>query len=412
MNGKHRHVLMLVENQSVPADPRVWREALALSGAGRSVTVICPKAFAAHKSVERRNGIVIRRYPPPTEFPGKASVVYGYAYSVLCQLTLAFMVYLRLPFGIIHAANPPDLLFLVALPFKLFGARFVYDNHDLAPELYCVRYDRGRDLLYHVLRLLEGISCRLADAIVTSNESAGHVLRKRHPRTTAAMFTVRNDPEPDDFLTGTQSTADVPTLLYLGSINRQDGVIQLIRALLLLRERWPLSRFKCVVVGTGDSLSDVRAAVRSSGLESLVGFAGYVSARTAVHEYLRRADICLEPAPANLVNVHSTFIKIMEYMAAGRPIVAFDMPETRYSCGDESALLVNPGDIEGFAAAIHCLLEDSQLRSRLGAAGRARIVGGLNWYCSRVILIGAYDTLYRFIDRSPAFTKREQVPAS
>jgi len=395
---KRRHVLFIVENQSVPYDRRVWAEARSAKEMDLDVTVICPTNERARVRYESIEGIEIFRYPELAGTSGRSGIAFEYLHAFFWQTLLSWKVYLRKPFQIVHGANPPDDVFLLAAFFRLLGSRFVYDQHDLSPELYLTKYPGRRGLLYRVLLLLERFSCRTAHAVVTANDSYRRITGDRHGISQEKIFVVRNDPDLNEFRKIQRPNAGGHTgpteLLYVGSINPQDGVDVLVETLSCLVNHLGERDFRCRVVGGGEHLDAVRHRANQLGLLGFLDFVGVIRDRGIVLERICAADICVEPAPDNELNRYSTFIKVMEYMAAGKPVVAFDLPETRFSARG-AALLVPPGDIGAFASAIKRLIHDFGLRQRLGEAGLERTGTDLKWDTANRNMKRAYKSIMK-----------------
>ena len=393
-------ILFIVENNSVPPDIRVWREATTAKAAGYSVAIIAPKNRSFSKSYELIDGIEIYRHPSFNNKGGKINQIVEYFNALLWEVFLSFRVFFKKRFQIIHAANPPDHIFLIALLYKLFGVKFIFDHHDLAPELYIAKFGGKKNMVFRLLSFMEKLSCLTADAIISTNQSfKKHVIR-RHGIKPEKIFIVRNDPElPKKQLIDKVDQYDkehIAKLLYVGSINNQDGVDLLIKAAHILVNQLNQKQFKCTVVGDGDDLPRVKRLCADLGMNSYFDFTGYIYDRNIIRTFIEETDICLESAPDSEANCRSTFIKVMEYMAAGKPIVAFDMEETRYSAQD-SALLIENGNFGAFAEAIEKLMHDSGLREKLGKYGQYRITERLNWDNSARELIRVYEHVLKDI---------------
>jgi glycosyltransferase involved in cell wall biosynthesis len=390
------NVLMIVENY-FPIDTRVRREAYTLKEE-HHITVIALKR-REEKVHEKLSGIDIWRIP---EFPelglGKIGYILQYLYFTSCSALIFMSTFIFKSYKAIHVHNPPDTLFLIGLMAKLFSRKFIFDHHDLSPELYLTRFSREKDFIYKTLLLCEKMSYKLADVIVSTNMSYKQIATERHHVDPERIYIVRNDPIIEectpgkDHIAGRGERDNTTKLLFVGSINPQDGVDMLLHAIHYLIHSIDEKGFICSIVGDGDSLESMKQLSRQLDLGNFVEFTGYIYERAKVREFLHMADICVEPAPENELNRHSTFIKIMEYMAVGKPIVAFDLKETRYST-DGTALLVPSGDVAGFAHAIKRLLDEPLLREELGRAGFERIERGLNWQTAASSLLKAYRTL-------------------
>ena len=388
---------MLVENAPYPRDERVYHEVRALVDAGYQVTVIAP-----HKSGSRRpihqvmDGVHIYRFPLLAQGSGFLSYIGEYALSLMAILGLSLFVLVRHGFDVIHVANPPDVLFLVAALLKPLGKRFVFDHHDLSLELYDVREGgKGHPIVRRGLAMMERLSCRTADLVIATNESfrAIEMARDGVPESRSAV--VRNGPDIEDFDPAQPPPQLVPPgkkmIAYMGVIAAQDGVDYLLRSLDCLIHELHIDGFQCVVIGDGDAVPALKVLTEQLGLADYVRFTGWVT-RRKVPSYLSAADICVAPEPSNALNDRSTIVKVMEYMAVGKPIVAFDLPEHRYSAG-AGAIYAKPNEELDFACQIATLLADPVLRNKVGQAGRARAETHLSWAKQAQVLVEAYDRM-------------------
>jgi glycosyltransferase involved in cell wall biosynthesis len=391
-DGKDGVVLFLVENMSVPADTRVWAECLVVKDAGFDVVVICPKGKTRDtESCVVLDGITIHRFRLSSSEGGIGGHLAEYWHAFWHIRRLARRVARKHSISVVHAANPPDFLFLAAYFLRRRGASFVFDQHDLAPELFEARFGDRLRILRALLRLLERLSYWLADGVIVPNDSYRRVALTRGKKNGSDVFVVRNGPNPTIFLPGPgdpRLKAGKPHLLaYVGSMNAQDGVEYAIRALAVVaaeRRDW-----HAVFAGDGDAVDDAKRLANELGISDLTEFPG-VLARVDVVRLLSTADICLSPEPSSALNDVSTFIKVAEYMSMERPLVAFDLPESRFTAG-EAATYAPPNDVRAFGSKILELLRDPAQRAKLGSAGRARVVAQLSWEHSAVSLRAAYE---------------------
>ena len=404
-------ILMLVENY-FPQDTRVTNEARLLTDAGYQVSVIALRrnGQAGHEIL---NGVEVYRVPTlelfkktPVANVNRMNLllvklksflgyVVEYCYFTTACLVVSTYVLVKRGFDVVHAHNPPDTLFLVGLPFKLLGKKFVFDQHDLCPELYRSRYGAAEGLLTWLLKILEWCSLKLADVTIATNESYKRIQIERankHPRD---VFIVRNGPNQMRMTPVTPSARlrgmEKCILCYIGSLNPQDGVDHLLRSLRHLFYDLKRSDFHCVIMGTGDSLQDLRNLADKLQLNGCVELPGFVSDED-LQANLAAADICLDPDPSSPLNDVSTWIKVMEYMAYGKPIVAFDLKETRFSAGD-AAIYVRPNEEAEFAKIVAELMGQPELRRKMGARGRRRVEEELQWNKVGGNLLTAYETL-------------------
>ncbi|MGD9483902.1 glycosyltransferase family 4 protein [Streptomyces sp. TRM70308] len=397
----HRRALILVENLSVPFDRRVWQECTTLRDAGWEVHVICPRGGRRDTEPEAVvDGVRIHRYPLRAATGGPAGYLREYGAALWHTFRLARKVG---PVDVVHACNPPDLLFLPALWLKRRGARFVFDQHDLVPELYLSRFGRGEDLLHRAVCALERLTYRAADVVLATNESYRDVAVRRGGRRPADVFVVRSAPDVDRFRPvppEPRLKRGKPHLLcYLGVMGPQDGVDYALRALAKLRDELGRTDWHAVFVGAGDTFEAMVELSGRLGLSERVEFTGRVPDADLVR-YLSTADVCLSPDPRNPLNDVSTMNKVLEYMVIGRPIVSFDLREARVSAGD-AALYAPANDEAEFARLIAVLLDDPRRRARMGEIGRQRVGGPLSWRNSQASLLAAY-----------AAARRERPPVS
>ncbi|WP_245900934.1 glycosyltransferase family 4 protein [Prauserella shujinwangii] len=391
MPGSRPHrALILVENLSVPFDRRVWQECTTLRDAGWEVHVICPQG--TKRDTEREvvvDGVHILRYPLRAATGGPSGYLSEYGSALWHTLRLARRVG---RVDVIHACNPPDLLFVVGLLGKLRGARFVFDQHDLVPELYLSRFDRGKDLLYRAVCALERLTYRVADVVIATNESYRDVALRRGRRRPEDVFVVRSAPAVDRFRQVPPEPGlkrGKPHLLcYLGVMGPQDGVDYALRSLAKLRDDLDRTDWHAVFVGAGDTFDEMVALSRRLGLDDLVEFTGRIPDEDLVR-YLSTADVCLAPDPLNPLNDVSTMNKIMEYMAMSRPVVSFDLREARVSAGD-AAVYAPANDETEFAKLVARLLDDPGERAHMGRIGKERVDGPLSWANSARSLLAAY----------------------
>lgn len=392
-----RKVLMLVENISVPSDPRVWREARTLRQYGFHVSVICPKGEArdreAYVCIE---GIHIYRYELSTTINKSSDYIKEYAVAMLKTLGLSFKVWFRHGFDVIHAANPPDIFFALGLLYRLLGKKYVFDQHDLAPEVFHVRFQDRMKVLYSLLKFFERCSYHTANLVITTNESQRLMALERghcHPN---KVVVVRNGPD----ITQLHTVPPEPalkhgkryTLAYVGVMGMQDGVEYAIYALQELVYKRGRQDVGLVLMGHGDQILSLKALTHALQLDEYVHFTGWV-AKQDMLRYLSVADIGLSPDPSNELNDRCTMLKTMEYMVMGKPVVAFDLLETHYSA-QEAALYATPNSIEEFTDKIEILLKDEALRMKMGTYGRKRVEEELCWEHTQRNLLYGYKKLF------------------
>jgi len=387
---------MLLENNAYPQDGRVRREATTLLGAGYQVSIISPKQ-ANQSWRETIDQAVVYRYPAPPDAKGFLGYLWEYSYSMTATFIISWLVFFREGFDIIHAHNPPDTFFFIAAFYKLMGKRFVFDHHDLAPELYYYgRFgDTGNRFVYRVLVWLERLSCRLADHVIATNESYKAIEMKRGGTPERQITIVRNGPDLDRL----QPVAPDPKIRdkaeiiigYVGEMGIQDGIDYLLRALWHLTHELDRKDLYCVIMGDGVALNDLKKLAAQLDLGDYILFTGWLSGDELIR-YLSTIDIGITPDPSNPYNDRCTMIKITEYMAMAKPIVAFDLPEHRFTA-QEAAVYAQPNDEFEFAKQIMFLMDDPDQRQKMGKTGRKRIETELAWQFQQEYLLDAYQTL-------------------
>jgi len=394
-----RNILLVVENNAVPFDKRVWREALSLQDAGARVSVVCP-VFGPDKSAfEVIEGVEVYRYH--LTFSGGSMTGYLREYiEAFVKTTIVFhkVLFRNRRVHVVHVANPPDIFWPLAVYVRLFGTRFIFDEHDLTPETFLSRF--GKDeakggIALSALRLFQRLSYRFAHAIISTNESYKSRAIAAHPRNRDKTFVVRNGPDTrkfklvpprQDLKRGRKFMA-----AYIGIMGVQDGVDYVIRALDILVHQKGFDDLMVYLIGSGDDLPRLKELVAELKVEPFIVFTGRIPDDQAL-EVLSTADVCLSPDPYNPLNDHSTMNKVMEYMCLGKAMVSFDLKEARFSAG-ESALYVENNNAEAFADGIVRLLTDRPLASTMGERGRLRVDEHLCWQKQSMNLLAVYHSI-------------------
>jgi glycosyltransferase involved in cell wall biosynthesis len=391
-----RRVLFLVENLPSPFDRRVWQEANALKDAGYGVSIICPTGRGCERHFEEIDGIAIYRYDLPVEASGALGYALEYSLALFWTFVLSWRVLLTRGFDVIHACNPPDLFFLVGGFFKLLGKRFVFDHHDINPELYEAKFGR-RDFFWKLMVWLERLTFRTADVSIATNESYRRIAIERGGMDPDKVFVVRSGPSlerlkvvpPDAAL----KCGRRHLVGYVGVMGCQEGIDLLLcaaRSIVDVRGRHDIH---FGLVGGGTSLEEMKALVEKLNLADYVTFTGRVPDAQLL-AMLNTADVCVNPDIANEMNDKSTMNKIMEYMALGKPIVQFDLAEGRFSA-EAASLYAKRNDPDDLAAKIIELVDDPARRAEMGAYGRKRVENELEWRYEVPKLLAAYDSLWR-----------------
>ena len=395
VSGHQRRVLIIVQNLPVPFDRRVWHEATTLARNGYRVSVICPKGHGAPAWHEVIEGVSIYRHPS-YEAKGRFGYALEYFLSLCWEFLLAGFVYIREGFDVVHVCNPPDMLFLVGGFYKFFfRKKFIYDQHDLCPELFTVKFG-GKGLLCRLMYALERATYRAADISVATNESCRRIALTRGHMKPEKVHIVRSGPDCERMKPG-PATPELKhgrafLVGYLGVIGRQDGVDHLIEAARHIVYGLRREDIHFTVIGGGPALEDMKRLCAARGLAGHMDFLGY-ALDDRLLPVLNSADLCVSPDAVNEMNDKCTMNKIMEYMALGKPIVQFDVREGRISAGAAS-LYAKPNDAVDFAGKIIELLDNPSRRAQMGAFGRARVENELAWRYEAPKLLAAYEAVF------------------
>ena len=390
-----RKVLIIVQNQSVPPDTRVLQEARALRAHGYDVTVLSPRRTEWSRGDEIVEGIRIYRHPTPSEGSRPRGYLWEYGLSLFWEFVYTWWIYLRHGFDVIEGCNPPDNIAFVALPFKLFGVKYIFDHHDTCPELYTAKGGK-KGTIYRILLWLEKISYRFSDVVMVTNGTYKDLAIKRGGRAANDVFIVRNGPNPETFKPVPPNAAlkngKRHLVGYVGCMNYQDGLDILVEVAEYIKN---LGRTDVgfVCVGGGPELPRLRQMIKDRDLADTVNFTGRIPDAEML-EALSTADVCVNPDRPCEMNDISTMIKIMEYMALGKPIVQFDVKEGRVSAQNASLYARTVDPIRSFAEKILWLLERPEERKKMGEFGRRRVETELSWEHSVPNLLAAYDRLF------------------
>jgi glycosyltransferase involved in cell wall biosynthesis len=400
-------VLIIVQNLPVPFDRRVWLECKALASAGHQVSVVCPKADG-DPSYQVIDTVRLYKYRPYAPGGSKIGFVGEYAYSFLATAWMTARARLSGRFAILQACNPPDIFWPIALVLRAIDrTRFVFDHHDLCPELYESRFPDGPKLPYRVLRALERRTHRTANHVIATNDSYRAVAMKRSGKSAGDVTVVRSGPDPQRLSRGDAE----PELrrgreflaAYIGVMGPQDGVDIVLRAADIVVHEFGRTDIAFTLIGSGDCFDELVALRDELGLAGHVEFTGRAP-DDLVARILSTADLGLSPDPKNPLNDVSTMNKTMEYMAYELPVVAFDLRETRVSAGD-AAVYVTPNDVHEYASAVAELMDDAPRRHQLGKLGRIRVEQELAWSHQERAYLGVYRAVLgqsQTLDRSRA----------
>ncbi len=391
--SKSPSVLIIVENLTVPLDRRVWQEARTLREAGYTVSVICPKGGKFTAPYEVLEGIHVFRHPLPIEADGAAGYALEYGWALAWEFALSVKAYFKVGFDVVQACNPPDLLFLVAGFWKyLFGKPFVFDHHDINPELYEAKF--GKRGKFHTLLLaLERLTFQTADVSIATNDTFRSIAISRGGMDPDRVFVVRSIPDLKRFQRTTPAVAlkngRKHLVGYVGIMGAQDGVDLLIEAMAELVHRQGRRDIQCAIVGSGTELPNLQRLTTERGLDDYVTFTGFQSGAPLMQSF-SAFDIGVIPDPKNGYNDKISMNKHFEYMTLGVPFVQFDLVEGRRIAGDASLYAADnsPADL---ARRMAQLIDDTALHADLVARGAERAKAMLRWENERGRLLSAYD---------------------
>jgi glycosyltransferase involved in cell wall biosynthesis len=387
-----KHVLIIVENLPVPFDRRVWQEANTLKDNGAKVSIICPKMKGYTESYEVISGIEIYRHSLPLEARGAAGYLMEYSVALFWQFVLSWKIFFKKRFHVIHGCNPPDLIFLVAIWFKIFGVKYVFDHHDINPELYIAKFNK-KGFFYKVMVLFERLTFATADYSIATNESYKEIAIRRGKMKESRIQVIRSGPKLDrlkllppdsQYFHGRKYLVG-----YVGVIGEQEGIdllLDSVKHIVSLRKD-----IQFAIVGGGSDLDILKQLTEKLGLNEFVDFYGRVPDDLLV-AILNSADICVNPDKPTEMNNLSTMNKIMEYMALKKPVVQYDLKEGRFSA-QEASLYAKCGDTTDFADKIMQLIDDQELRLKMGTFGYNRVLNELSWEYEKVKLINFYSRI-------------------
>jgi glycosyltransferase involved in cell wall biosynthesis len=390
---KGKHILIIVENLPVPFDRRVWQEANTLKENGANVSIICPKMKGYNKSYETINDIEIYRHPLPVEGKGALGYFLEYSVALFWEFLLSLKIYWKKKVDVIQGCNPPDLIFLVALFYKIFGVKYVFDHHDINPELYIAKYNK-KGVFYKFMLLAERLTFATANYSIATNESYKEIAIRRGKMESEKVQVVRSGPKLERLkpAEGDQCYKKGREFLigYVGVIGAQEGLDLLLDAAKYLIQK--RSDVQFAIIGDGTELEKIKKMTIEMGLEKYVDFYGRVNDEKMV-EILNTADVCVNPDRPTEMNNLSTMNKIMEYMALKKPIVQFDLKEGKLSAQNASLYAENTST-KDFADKIIWLIENKEERIRMGNLGYKRIISKLSWQNESKNLLLLYEKVF------------------
>lgn len=395
-SGAGRKILIIVENLPVPFDTRVWQEATTLVENGYTVSVICPKGKGYEKEEEVLAGVHVYRHDLKTEGSGFVGYVKEYGSALYHEIRLAKKIYKEIGFDVIHGCNPPDDIYMVAKHFRKYGVRYVFDHHDICPELFEAKFGK-KGLLYKSQLWLERQTYKHAAFAFVTNESYKKIAIERGGMDPAKVYVLRSGPK----LERLRIQEPKPELKkgrkymvgYLGVIGKQEGIPYLLEAARYIRNELHRDDICYGIVGGGTSLEELKTLSVSMGIDDIVTFTGRAPDDVML-DYLNTADICVNPDEYNPMNDKSTMNKVLEYMALGKPIVQFDLTEGKYSA-KEASVYANPNDAVDMGKKIVELLDNPQKRQEMSVYGRKRIVEELSWEHTSKALLAGYEAYFK-----------------
>jgi glycosyltransferase involved in cell wall biosynthesis len=407
-------VLIIIQNLHVPFDRRVWLECQTLRDARYDVTVVCPRGKDS-KPYEVIDGVAVHTYTPYAPGDRAVGFVVEYAWSFLATARLALRARRAGRFDVVQACNPPDIFWPLARWLRARdGSRFVFDHHDLCPELYESRFPEGSRLPHRALLALERATFRAADRVTSTNESYAAVARRRGGKRAEHVTVVRTGPDADRLRPQEPDSVwrrgREHLVAYLGVMGPQDGVDLALAAAERIVHGMGRDDIAFTFMGACDCHAALVAERDRLGLDGVVDLPGRVPDET-VAGVLSAAAVGVCPDPKNPLNDVSTMNKTMEYMAFALPVVAFDLVETRVSAQD-AAVYAAPGDVDGFAQAIVDLVDDPDRRAAMGSRARERVVSELAWEHQRAAYLAVYDELVGRAVDGPVGEDRLPVAAS
>lgn len=389
-----KHILMIVENLPLPFDKRVWQEANALKDAGADVSIICPQMKGFVEPFERINDIDIYRHPLPPEGTGGLGYLIEYSAALFWEFVLTLRIFMKKRVHIIHGCCPPDLIFMVAAPFRLLGARYVFDHHDLSPELFHTKF--GKKGLFHtLLTWFERATFGLASYSIATNGSFKKIAIERGKMKPENVQIVRSGPDLNRLKIQEPKTelkrGKQFLIGYLGIIAEQDGLDLLVKIAGIIKDRRNDVQF--AIMGGGTELENVKSLAKELKVDDMVEFYGMVSDPKIMNDVLNTCDVCVNPDVPDELNDLLTTNKVMEYMAVGKPVVQYDLKEGRFSA-QEASLYAENDSLEDFADKIELLLNDPEKRRQMGDYGRNRVVKELSWEFERKKLVSFYNGMF------------------
>jgi glycosyltransferase involved in cell wall biosynthesis len=387
-----KHILIIVENLSLPFDRRVWQEANTLKKEGARVSIICPKMKGYTKSYECLNDIHIYRHPSPVEANGAKGYLLEYSIALFWEFVLSWKIYFKNKFQVIQGCNPPDLIFIPALFFRLLGVKYIFDHHDINPELYIAKYNK-KGFFYKLILFFEKLTFKTANYSIATNESYKKIAIERGKMPESRVFVVRSGPKLDRLRisSGNKKYKNGKNFLigYVGVIGKQEGIDLLLESAKYIVNKRDDVQF--AIIGGGTEVEKLKTLSKEMNIDNFIDFYGRVDDEMLI-DILNTADVCVNPDKPTEMNNLSTMNKIMEYMALKKPIVQYDLREGRFSA--QAASLYAKYDTIDFAEKILWLSDHPEERKKMGEFGYNRIVNELSWEYESKKLIKFYMKVF------------------
>ncbi|MEO0293129.1 MAG: glycosyltransferase family 4 protein [candidate division WOR-3 bacterium] len=387
------HILLVVENNQVPMDTRVWKEAQALREKGFNVSVICPNKNK-DKNYKKLGEVEIHQYYNPfIKGTSILSILGEYLFTIFPLLFYSLKIYIKKPFSIIHIANPPDFLVILFLPFKLFGIKIVFDHHDLSPELFIEKFGE-KNFFFKLLLICEKLSYKLADVIITTNNSIKDTCIKRNKVSKNKVFVIRNGPDLNEIknlyrVKDNLRRGKKYLIGYVGNIDSQDSLEKLVASIEYIVKERKFDDFRVLIIGDGNYRTKIEDIVQQKSLQEYFIFYGSEYNRKKLFSLLSKIDIGVEPSRETEKFSKSTSTKVMEYMALGKPVIQYNSLEGIFTAG-KASLFIKNNDERNFGDAIIYLLKDKKRRKEMGEYGKRRVKKVLQWNIEKEKLLNLY----------------------
>jgi len=386
-----KNALLIVQNNSFPFDKRVYREATSLKENGYNVFVICPRSNHDKEKELVYEEIHIKRYKDYLAKGGVVSYLLEYASSVLKIFFLFLASVIKNKIDVVHVANPPDFFWPIALTCKLFGIKFIYDQHDLSPEMSMVKFQNR--ILKKLLMLNEKLTVKFADAIIVVNNNFKERLITEWGTDRNKITVVYNGPHESFRVIQNDAMSDKyknkKVILYIGLMTVNDNIEVIVNAANELINNRNKKDLHFVLIGDGDVRKKMEELAASYSITKNIEFTGIVN-HDMVRKFLNVAEVCIAPDLPNGLNEYLTLVKVLEYMKTSKAFVAFKLKETMDFANGAGLYADDEAD---FASKIIYLLENPDVSATMGALGSKIINDNYLWSHSEEKLLNLYKSL-------------------